>query len=76
MEVKTGTSTSEFLMTLLGVVLPFLNELLEKAVGWGLPAETLAWLIGLLGTYIVSRLGVKVAANMADAKVKVAAAAK
>lgn len=49
--IKAGVKTSEFWLTLVGVVIPVLNQYL----GLNIPTEAVMGILGVIGTYSVSR---------------------
>jgi hypothetical protein len=54
-KVKAGFKTSEFVMALVGAILPVLNEQL----GWQIPQESVLSIAGIVIAYIASRTVVK-----------------
>lgn len=51
MDMKTGWKTSEFWVTVAASMIPLLNS----AMGWNIPIESLAAFAGTIASYVLSR---------------------
>jgi len=50
-DIKAGWKTSEFWVTVVTANVPLLNA----ALGWNLPVEAMATMVGVVASYVLSR---------------------